>query len=223
MTHDDFAARLTDNYELLLMALVGRYQESRAPGVKVTPAVVSSLHVELFRLSRIFIESANAEIDNYMRPLLDGASEQLHSELMKRKKEVQALTRRMVVENVRQVIQLTKTGIGSYIDMLKTASGGMGLLVQRKTGKIEFKATDMSGRKWDAVKLMRVVVRDYAYQSWIDQQIDAHDQLHDDLMIASGGQIFSIRGSEGLPKVEDVRRALFHPNSNAALKPYVPS
>ena len=105
--------------------------------------------------------------------------------------------------------------------MLKTATGGMGLLVQQKVGAVEFKVTDTSGRKWDAKRLVHVVARDYAYQSWIDWQADMYANAGYDIMKTKGDFLFSLRGAEGYPPFEEIRGLVFHPNSNSMMVPYV--
>lgn len=232
MRYDDLARRVVAAYELFLLALNGRYQQMRAPGVEVTPRALRDLQVDAYGLGKTFLNIAEAEIENHLRPLLEDGSDGLQTALTLRKKEALALVRGMVVENVKQVGMVGRTGIGGFSDLLRNAHGGVGLLVQRAVGAISFKVVDTSGRKWEPAKLMQVVVRDFGYQSDIDAFVDARRALGDTLAAAvwvnEGGYIvrqtiFAIGESDAYPSFEAVRDTVFHPNSKAIVTPYVPA
>jgi hypothetical protein len=221
MRYEEFASSMMADYELYLYALMGRYQAIRAPGVEVTPQVVRLLEVDAYRLSKTFSQIASETIKGYANPMIAASSEEFVDSLAQRKKEVEVLIQSIVIENVRQIIHMTKTGFGGYISMLKDASGGMGLLVQQKIGTVEFKVTDTSGRKWEAKRLMRVIARDYAYQSWLDWQASTYLDADYDIMKAKNDFLFSLKGTEGYPSFEEVRGLIFHPNSNSTMVPHV--
>lgn len=232
MRYDDLARRVVAAYELFLFALNGRYQQMRAPGAEVTPRALRDLQVDAYALGKTFLSIAEAEVENYLRPLLEDRSDGLQTALTLRKKEAFALVRGMVIENVKQVGRVGRTGISGFSDLLRNAHGGMGLLVQRAVGVIGFKVTDTSGRKWEPAKLMQVVVRDFGYQSDIDAFVDARRAFGENLAAAvwmneSGyivkQTIFAIGESDAYPSLEAVRDTVFHPNSKAIVTPYVPA
>lgn len=221
MVYEELAASLTAEYELFLFALAGRYQQIRAPGVAVTPMVVKQLQADAYRLGKTFVDAANLRVTDYLQAFMNGGSEELTAALAQRRMVARALIRGMVAENIHQITQLVKMG-GMFVDMLKTMEGGLGLLVQRQAGVIEFKNTDTAGRKWEAKKLMWVIVRDVGYQSWLDYQADANLMVGNDLMEVDG-TVFSLSGAEGYPSFNDIRGKVFHPNSKKTMVPHVPS
>lgn len=232
MRYDDLAGRVVSAYEMFLFALNGRYQQMRAPGTEVTPRALRDLQVDAYGLGKTFLNIAEAEVENYLRPMLEDGSDELQTALTLRKKEALALVRGMVIENVKQAGKVGRTGIGGFSDLLRNAHGGMGLLVQRAVGTIGFKVTDTSGRRWEPTKLMQVVVRDFGYQSDIDAFVDRRRAMGDRFAAAIwtnvGGYIvdqvvFSIGEDETYPSLETIRDTVFHPNSKAILTSYVPA
>jgi len=231
MIYDDLATRLVAEYRLFLFALAGRYQQVRSPGVEITPRTIADLSYAAHDLGNTFYQLAMREIDDYMQAQSEDRSDALRDTLVVRSKEVKALIRRMVAENVEQTVMMTRTGMGSHTKLLKNTSGAMGMLVQKKAGEIEFKVTDTSGRRWQANKLLAVIVRDYAYQSAIDAQLDdmrSHGiKLAAAIRVNDAGYIveqvtFAIDGDvAGHPSLDEIRDTIFHPNSTAQVTPYV--
>lgn len=223
MLFDALATRLSAEYDLFLYALSGRYQQMRAPGVAVTPRAVSDLNQSSQGLVHTFYQIATTEIDNYLRPMRSEASGDVADSLTVRKKLVLSHIRAMLIENAQQVVKATRTGVASAGDLLQGKTGAIGLLLQRQAGKIQFKTADTSGRKWDAEKLFKVVVRDFAYQAWLDFEADRYAQAGQDLMQTPKGRIFSLLETTGYDSFEAVRPEVFHINSNEIMVPYVPS
>lgn len=217
MIFDDLATRLAGEYQLLLLALTGRYQQVRAPGVEVTPRAVADLSHDAHQLAQTFYVIAETTIDDYLRPMIENGSDELADGLVMRKKEALALIRGTLLENVRQVMKLTRTGVGGVGSLLQGATGSIGLLVQRQAGRIDFIARDTAGRKWNALLLVKTVVRDMAYQAWIDAQAEQIRIAGHDQAITSKGQVFD------LTELESVRSEYFHPNSNNIMVPHVSS
>lgn len=223
MLFDDLATRLSAEYDLFLYALSGRYQQMRAPGVAVTPRAVTDLNHTAHELANTFYAIAATEIENYLRPMLADATESVSDGLVVRKKEALSHLRAMLLENLHQIVKTARTGITGPADMLKGASGAIGMWVQRQAGKIQFKTTDTAGRKWDADKLFKVVMRDFAYQAWLDFEADRYAQAGQDLMQTPKGRIFSLLETTDYDSFEAVRPEVFHINSNEIMVPYVPS
>ena len=223
MNFDDLAMRLDAEYNLFLFALMGRYQQMRAPGVGVSPKAIADLNSEAHQLASTFYQTAASSLEGYLQPLLEEASEALSDKLTASKADTLNTIRSMLLENVQQVVHLGKTGVQGVGALLKGAAGATGLLVQRQAGKIDFKASDSSGRKWNARTLMWVVVRDFAYQAWIDFEVEAFAESGHDLMQTTKGQVFSLLGTDGYPTFAMIRAIHFHPNSHSQMRPYVPS
>lgn len=233
MIYDDLANRLATEYRLLSFALAGRYQQIRAPGVEITSRVIADLNHDAHQLASTFYALATREIDDYMREQALDRSESLHDALVVRAKEVKAQIRRMLAENVQQVMKMARTGMSDYTAILKNAHGAVGLMVQRKAGEIEFKATDTSGRRWPAHKLLWVIVRDYGFQSALDSQLDEMRSrgiklaaaIHlDDSGDVIDRVVFAIADDvPGYPSIDEVRDTVFHTNSTAQVVPHVPA
>jgi hypothetical protein len=223
MIFDNLATQLSAEYELFLFALSGRYQQVRSPGIEVTPRAISELNYEAHNLAQTFYQLAERDIEEYLRPLLLDASDDLASGLVVRKKETLAHIRAMLLENVQTTMKLARTGMRGAISMLKGAHGAMGLLVQRKAGKIDFRVTDTSGRKWEARKLFAVIVRDFAYQAWIDHEVERLMVAGVDLVQTPNGRVMSLFGIGDYERFVDVRDNIFHINSKQIMVPYVPS
>lgn len=222
MNFDDLATRLDAEYSLFLFALTGRYQQMRAPGTEVSPRAISDLDDEAHQLASTFFNTAALSIEGYLQPMLEEASEALREKLLDRKVQVLRAIRAMVLENVQQVVRLARVG-GGYGAAMKGATGAIGLLIQRQAGKIEFKVSDRAGRKWAAKTFMHLVVRDFAYQSWIDFAAESFTESGHDLMQTSKGEVFSLLGSDGYLPFAMARPLYFHPNSHRLMSPYVPT
>ncbi len=209
--YDDLTERLVAEYELLLMAMEGRYLRIRAPGVVVTPGVVGAAQRDLFKLTETFFGIATTEVLDYLAPMLADATDELRDALIARRHDLLKAVFDIAQGNVMQISQMTKTGVSGIADLLKHAGGAQGLLVQARAGRIDFKASDTSGRRWPAALLFRVIVRDFAYQSYIDWMVSKHIAHDIDVMQTSKGPV----PLESLP---EVRADLFHPNARTVIE-----
>lgn len=216
--YDDFGKKLTDSYGLFLFALMGRYHQTRAPGIEITPRAVVDLQRDARKLADTFYESAKTEINSYLASIYTESSGAL---LSVRGALMEAHVRSLLADNLTQANKLAKTGINNVATMLRGATGAVGMLAQRGLGRIDFKVIDTAGRRWDAEKLMLVLARDFAYQSYIDVAIQTYADQEVDLLELSDGRLLSIRGTEGYHSLQDVRRTVFHMNSKMMVTPYV--
>lgn len=211
MRYDDFAARVVAEYELLLLALEGRYQRIRAPGVEVTPRVIADLRGDALGLYQTFLRSAIAEIDHYSYPLLKDASDELRSQIITRRTAVAAYLNSFMVDNVHQVVKAARTGVQNVASLLKHATGAQGALVQARAGRIEWKATDTSGRTWPAITLMQTVMRDFAYQCYVDFELAAAEAAGLDTVMTNKGPV-------SMTDLEEQRQRYFHPNARTTFE-----
>jgi hypothetical protein len=211
MRYDDFAARVVAEYELLLMALEGRYQRIRAPGVEVTPRVINDLQRDAVGLFSTFLRTAIAEIDRYTAPMLSDGSDELRSSIIQRRTDLASYLNAFMVGNVLQVTKAARTGVLGVAALLKNATGAQGALVQARAGRIEWKATDTSGRTWQAITLMQTVMRDFAYQCYVDFELDAADAAGLDTVMTSKGPV-------SLADLEELRSRYFHPNAHTTFE-----
>lgn len=211
MRYDDFAARVVAEYELLLLALEGRYQRIRAPGVEVTPRVIGELQRDALGLYQTFLRNAIAEIDRYSYPLLEDASDELRSQIIARRTALAGYLNSFMVDNVHQVVKAARTGVQNVASLLKHATGAQGALVQARAGRIEWKATDTSGRTWSAITLMQTVMRDFAYQCYVDAELASYEAAGLDVVQTSKGPV-------SLADLEELRSTYFHPNAHTTIE-----
>lgn len=226
MMYDDFASRIVQEYDLFLFSLTGKYLSLVAPGVEITPRAIADLRSGAQKLAETFYGLAEREIDNYLHNLPVEGNEALQSDLVVRKRELLARIRIATSENVKQVTQRAMVGKQDYTRLLSNAHGAIGMLAQARASSIDFQIRDTSGRRWQAKTLMRIMARDFAYQSWLDVMFaeilnegDLADVRYDD---ASRDFTLSITGATpGYPKLAEIRAKVFHPNATATVEAHV--
>lgn len=222
MVFDEFANQMSGEYRLFLFALSGRYSQMRAPGVEVTPYAITELKRDISQLAETFYQLAERSIDDYARELTAEASDELAKSIESRRLATLKRVRTMLAENVESIGKVAKTGVSGVAALLKNATGPIGMLVQKKAGIIEYKLADTSGRKWDAEKLMSVVVRDFAYQSWIDSEVERLMIEGVDIVATQNGHVMSLFGTPGYDYIGNVRGSVFHINSKQVIQ-HVPA
>lgn len=211
MRHDDFAARVVAEYELLLLALEGRYQRIRAPGIEVSPRVVADLQRDAVGLFTTFLGTAIAEIDRYTAQMLSDASDDLRSSIVQRRTALAAYLNSFMVANVTQVVKAARTGLEGISALLKHATGAQGALVQARAGRIDWRALDTSGRTWPALTLMQTVMRDFAYQCYVDAELARYEAAGQDVVQTSKGPV-------RLDELDELRQTYFHPNASTTIE-----
>jgi hypothetical protein len=207
---------------MFLAALAGIYHESTVTGVAVSPASVKSILIRSREMANTFLESARSNLWEYvavngLTTSADGMIAQLE---------------RATTENVSQMEKMARVGIADHKRAMIGAHGAVGLLLQKKLGKIEFKLYDTSNRRWDAESLVLTTVRDFAYQAWLDQRVvnladsgytlahrwrETKRDNEDDVVFSTRGRI------DGYPTFDEVRASAFHVNSTARIDGYVQS
>lgn len=211
MTYDDLTGAVLGDYRSFLSALSGLYLGVTTPGLAVTPSTITSVAHAAHDLGKTFIARADSEMTRYAAALevdsnwFDAASTGV---------------RVAVAQNVKTVIKKLRGQELGAAAMLKRASGGMGLLVQQKLGALEFRASDATGRLFDAATLMRTTIRQFAIQTAIDAAVThaaaagktafTVDYPNDPAHAGQGVEV-PLSG-EGLA---DARRRIFHPNTKA--------
>lgn len=127
-------------------------------------------------------------------------------------------------EIVQQSIRQATFGKEAPISILKGSrmgAGAIGRLAQQRLANPDFKVSDSAGRKWDGEKLVQTLVRDFAYQAFIDHQFDQ--------AIKDGADFVTIEHPDGWDHPEhgtlislhhdwlEVRDRTFHINSNLTI------
>lgn len=213
MVFDELTAIIGEEYLMFQMALNGRYLQLRAPGVEVSPRAVNDIKRDIAKLAESFINAATTLIASYADSEGAGRSKEVQSRIELRRALIAAQVRTIAYENVADVIKATRVGIGGIGDLLVRDAGAVGLLMQSRTDKIEFTSKDTSGRRWKSAMLLKVIVRDYAYQSFIDRQVDEmaeEGETHFAVIKQDG----SVVGEYPVADLQEVRDTVFHPNSH---------
>ena len=202
--YDDFANRLTASYELFLMALRGAYLTVLTSNYSKLEAGVEFDKLA-YKLAENFVVAAKKEI------IENGG---VSSENPRIEPAVSFLVG-SVLQNITQVRdQLTKGTVAeAFSGGLK---GAMMLLYRKQKEQIDFKLRDTSNREWQAEKLFRTVLRDFAYQSYVDNIVFS--------AFALGKKNFIARKSDGTriaftaENFESIRGTVFHVNSNTVVE-----
>lgn len=228
MIYDDFAKQAVDDYNLFLMALEARYRAIIGPGVLITPAVIKGFSKECDKLYVSFLNLMERSVGAYTQSVCEERTPATFTAEF----VLMVGLRKAAIENCVQMSKALRSRALTGAGVLKRVSGGLGLLLQRKLGEVEFVVYDTANRKWDAKRLVKTVVRDFAYQMWIDAVAaqlvkDGHalaQVRYDDPSKAEREVIISLGDKPGVYGTwADARREIFHTNSTARLTPYVPT
>lgn len=217
MTYDDFTNAVLADYRSFLSALTGLYLGVTTPGSTVSPQTLTNVSHNAHALAQTFFARADSEIARYEATLGEesGLSDAARAGL-----------RVAVAQNIKTVIKSLRGAQQSSAAMLKDASGGMGLLLQKKLGSLEFRVSDSAGRMFEATVLVRTTLRMFAVQSAIDATVAKAAAAGKDVLVishpndptyASHGVRVSISGAAGMTSLEEARRRVFHPNTQAVL------
>lgn len=226
MVFDDLTRRVMSEYKLFLFALSGRYMQAVSfKSLQQRLKFESSLYSAAKSLLGIVL----ADLDEYTNRMLYDASPALQSSIKQRRKEIQARITTILIGNIEEtLVALKKHSIAQKNNI--NGFDAMGLLARQNEHELKFSALDKAGRRWDAEKLMRAYVRDFAYQSYLDREFAQLETLGDlgEVFYAPGsekenaGMIFSLSGnSREYKKLSHIRSTIFHPNSNAVPKKHV--
>lgn len=174
--YEDLAARYKAAFRMLCTALAGERALSAAAGL---PAGSHRQWSRAHEFAAGFSKDAKTEFLRFHTDLLANASAhvryrcdvRLNGVLM----ELLRLTQDVVKQNNRQAA----FGALNPLNALdgRIGAGALGQLAQRRLANPSFKVRDSAGREWDGEALVWTLVRDYAYQTYIDARLDeaAHE------------------------------------------------
>lgn len=222
MQFDSYTSGIQVGYEAFAATLIGQYLTAQTSAIS-QPAAVEGLRTTGVQQALRFAEYAKVLTDEYHATLAHGAPADAYD----RSQQYLTALLHVAIGNVNDLVLKLMGNGGRLADLLTQRAGAIGQLLQQRLAKPTLTATDTSGRSWAADKLVAVIARDYAYQRFIDDQLagiegDLVRVVHPDPGHRWHGTILS-RAGEGYPKLEDLRREIFHPNSTAEVRPYVPA
>lgn len=214
-------------YDAYLYAITGVYFSMQSPGAQISPRLLTEFERVAHSVKQTFLRQVSDALQGFQ------TASGLPNDTPVGKDTRAAVAAlfddidRIAAANARSLRERL-SGRGKMLaDMLKDASGGVGRLLQRKLEKPDFKAVDASGRTWNAKALMGTMVRDYGYQTAIEQQLagmagDLAVVTYTDPAHANNGLVFSISGkTAGYPTFGQIRPTIFHPNATAQVTEYV--
>jgi hypothetical protein len=218
MDFQDYAQQVRAAYDVYCLALTGAYLGLKSAGRGQD--AVSELRGTGLGLLQTLMNSASSMSARYLTNLPAGTQENARAtgfldEL-----------RRIATKNLNDtIVRLIGTGIDMVssarpADLLNRPAGAVGLLLQERMSRPRFTARDTAGRAWDAGKLVSLLARDFAYQSYIDamlaQQAAAGATLVD-IVYADPARNLTLT----LAQVAEQRQAIFHINATAQVRTHV--
>ena len=211
-------------FDLFLFAARGRYLTMTTSHTAVTPDAVAALHAQCTAMAEATLSSIERSLDAYVA-LVGVLSNQNTID------GIEARRGRLLGQLYR-VLTTCVTSIGR--DLKRSSRrldvhGAMGLLAQQRAASPVFEVADAAGRMWRAEVLVPTMVRDFAYQAYLDAQLceltdkgDLATVIYSDSAHANHGLVFSISGlTPGYPTLADIRASIFHPNTSAKVVSYV--
>lgn len=222
MQYEGFAIRLKSEYELFLFALSGRYLSQVAPGAEVSPMHIDAFERTALELRQTFLKTANRSIFEYVRAVSVDAVKALADGF---EVELEQVTR----QNIDSLVTRLKGAKTQALDAVGEVHGAMGLLLQQKLATPEFTVKAVSGRTFQAAAFVKSQARQFAYQTWLQQQMvafswegDLAQVIYDDPGHENNGLIFSMSGATpGYPSFDEIADTVFHYNATAKIGPYV--
>jgi hypothetical protein len=214
MTYDDFGAQTRAAYDVYVLALTGAYLGFQSAGRGAD--AVTELRRQGIGLIDTFMNSVHVMVNRYLTTLPDGPGSS------ERETFLRADLQRIAVKNLNDLI-VRMMGVGLRpADMLTKPAGAVGLLLQQKLSRPRFTARDSAGRAWDAAKLVSVIARDFAYQTYVDTMLYRQASIGAvvvDVVYADPAR------NKTMPLADAVgqRKAIFHVNATARIQTHVPT
>lgn len=220
---------VTLRYETFLSAITGLYFGSVAAGARMPPVEVRRAELKAYHwLDQDVMPSVESAIRSEV-PTDDMPVE--FSERIQSRIDAFLLTfRRICLHNIDTVIRHAK-GMSGVAGAMTSESGAIGVLLQKRASKIDFKVRDSANRLWASDAFVSLITKDLAYQCDIDVALAAIRSSGEELAVvayanpehANNGLVFSINQTPGHPTLESIRPSIFHPNSTAMVRRYVQS
>jgi len=219
MSFETFAERFVGQYNLFLLALIGKYMMARAR--RVTAGDIVRFQTDGFALGRAFSDAAKALIEEYASSLTSEPNGDELAVLRVQRQRIDAYVTVAIGEGIETLARALF--LSSVTTSINTP--GMKALQSKQLDDPQFLLRDSADRRWDARKLMRAVARDFAYQTLIRYQVaEARRTGETQAMVtypdanhADNGMLFSLENSAAMPTFNDIEASIFHPNSTATV------
>lgn len=220
MDLNDLERQVTEEYDLFLTALNGRYLQALQPGHAPTPRDVVEFSAWAMKARDALRERMSNKAAELVTTLEEGADVGSVAQLRALLGEYQNELARITADNVRSVVIALRVGRDTLGQMFtKEMGAAMGQLLAAKIKRIEFKVADPAGRKWDSGRYLAFVVREFAYRLKLNKQLSdlgggLAEVFYPDH--EEDGMVFSVLGDyKSYPSFKDLEKTVFHPNSKA--------
>jgi hypothetical protein len=215
--YDDLGTRYGAKFRMFATAVAGERALAAAAGIPPTNAKRWS-RADQFRSA--FLSEARIELSRYAQELMGNAQQEALGTTLGRLASTWAdiadLTGQIVTQSTRQAT----FGLQNPLTVLQSSrmgAGAIGVLAQQRLANPTFKVRDSAGREWNGDLLMERIVRDFAYQVFIDHQFEQARQdgaqevvlQHPDSTHPLAGETLPVTGEDWLQK----RNEVFHFNS----------
>lgn len=204
-TYDSFGKAASNRFLMFATAVAGERALVTAAGLP-TGSLKSS--AQKFRTE--FVNSLNEQAMLMTEQAQANATPELSKRMADRfgkfTVDLYGISSQVVNQNVREAAFGGKLPIDALAPGRR--AGAIGLLVQQRLAKPSFKVYDSAGRKWDGDRLVSVIARDFAYQTYIDAQF-AQAIKDGKTSVTIDGQEFKLDSTW-----MERRDALFHINSS---------
>lgn len=225
MNIGNFASSVTEEHELFLRALNGRYLQALTPGRAPSPRDIIDLSAAVNKMREALRARVNDEADELVKALREGVEKPADEAMGRLLGDFKTSFAQITARNVADVVAVARKGRDDLGKMFnRSLGGGMGELMLKRAQKIDFKVPDSAGRKWDATRYMSFVTREFVYRLKLTKQVaglvgDFGEVFYPDH--DSDGMVFSVRGQHpGMPTYAELVTTVFHPNSKAEIVPH---
>lgn len=204
----DFAARQAEGFRIFTASVAGLRAAASAAGLSIpNPSTKRAIN----ELGRSYVASVRYEAARFMADHHAEGAEVLAGRADARFEAsmhaVTSLVGQIVAKSNRELTP--EMGLSK---LLQGHAGAIGLLIQNRAAHPTFQVKDTSGRTWEAGKLYSVVIRDFAYQTYIDHQFAEAMSAGEATVESSDGATYDLTGDWVCQRDMD-----FHINSTKVL------
>ncbi len=213
---DDFARRIKVEYGMFQQAILGKY--SRLIAGQITPKASADFVRESHTMAESLIELIAGEAQVYLTAMHFGEA-------------IPEMDSQTLEASLMMVKHALHTNISQLVSLIRMAATGMaangtpmGQLAKKRLDKVEFTVIDGAQRRWDAMRYVVTVMRDFAVQTDLNKTIadlkarefKLAKVIYDNPEKIDREFVFAIDEKVGdYPLFYDIRGRVFHPNTTA--------
>lgn len=223
----DLHERIFVLFKMFLHGLRGYIEDGNVAGKLSVGSRSTFVTVMLHKAARTFVAYATNDIEEYLAEMYVDASNDVRSELTAKRNEIVRLIWNVSASAVATAINSTNKS--KLANMLNSSDGAIGELLKMHAGQERYKVKDSSGRTWDSDTYIRLVVKNFAFQTKLIYLLskiegDLVEVVYANPEHKNNGLVFSKSGVSGdHPSFNEIKETVFHPNTTAMVRRYVSS